>query len=242
MDRAAAALFILFAVSASFAEDLLPAPSLELMMIDENAGCIVDSNAIPIHAPALVDYGSSLARDPLADCSAPHKCGECDLMKVENFTMWDYRRMFMEHRAPTRCELVGKWRGVNKGLVRMAGVKQFIKEIKPCRCATFGDNIEVHQVSEKMLRCTGWQPKPDLRNGGWKRNGKYLVQPPNHRGPFGHGVIFSYRDGGNRLTDPTRVIVDKVVLLDHDHLLGRASVRVGLLQMPVGYFVLERMD
>ncbi len=161
-------------------------------------------------------------------------------MKVKNYSLLDYRRMFMTHRAPTSAELQGTWRGVNKGIVRLAGIKQFVKEIQPCGSVMFGDNIEVNQVSEQMLRCAGWQPKVDRRTGMLKRNGKYMVQSPNFRGPFGHGVTFSYRDGGNRRGDFRRLIVDKVVLLDQDHLLGRASVRIGLIQIPVGYFVLER--
>ena len=162
-------------------------------------------------------------------------------MQVRNYSMLDYRRMFMRHRAPMSAELAGTWRGVNKGIVRLAGVKQFIKQIQPCGPVMFGDNVDVHQVSDDMLRCAGWQPKVNRRTGLLKRNGKYMVQRPNFRGRFGHGVTFSYRDGGNRRGDFRKVIVDKVVLIDQDHLLGRASVRVGLIQIPVGYFVLERM-
>lgn len=183
---------------------------------------------------------------PIEVVSAPapvsqHRGYRSDIMQVRNYSMLDFRRMFMRHRAPTSAELAGTWRGVNKGIVRLAGVKQFVKQIQPCGPVMFGDNVDVHQVSDDMLRCAGWQPKVDRRTGMLKRNGKYMVQRPNFRGPFGHGVTFSYRDGGNRRGDFRRVIVDKVVLIDPDHLLGRASVRVGFVQIPVGYFVLERM-
>lgn len=181
---------------------------------------------------------------PVADAPVCESCrvdARADVMDVRNYRLLDYRRMFMSSRAPTSAELHGKWHGVNKGIVRLVGIKQFIKEIHPCGSVMFGDNIDVHQVSDQMLRCCGWQPKFDRKTGLLKRNGKYMVQRPNFRGPFGHGVIFSYRDGGNRRGDFRRVIVDKVVLLDHDHLLGRASVRIGLVQIPVGYFVLERI-
>lgn len=149
--------------------------------------------------------------------------------------------MFMHGRAPQPHELAGAWRGVNKGLVRLIGYKQFIKEIEPQGCVTFGDNIEVHQVSDDILRCCGWEPKIDRRTGLLRRNGKYKVERPDYRGRFGHGVIFNYRKGGNRKLDPRRMIVDKVVMIDDCHLLGRATVGFGKLRVPVGYFVLERV-
>jgi len=162
-------------------------------------------------------------------------------MNVRNYSLLDYRRMFMRGRTPTPAELQGQWRGVNKGIVRLFGFRQFVKEIQPHGSVMFGDNIQVHQVSDQMLRCCGWQPKVNPRTGLLQRNGRYRVKRPTFRGPFGHGVIFSYREGGNRRGDMSRMIVDQVVLIDHNHLLGRASVRLGPLKIPVAYFVLERI-
>lgn len=175
-----------------------------------------------------------------AEVSCSHgRCG--DIMDVRNYSLLDYRRMFMSGRTPTPAELQGQWRGVNKGIVRLFGFRQFIKEIQPSGCTLVGDNIQVHQVSDQLLRCCGWQPKFDARTGMLERNGRYLVKRPTFRGPFGHGVVFSYREGGNPRGDLSRLIVDQVVMIDHHHLLGRASVRLGLVKVPVAYFVLERI-
>ena len=174
---------------------------------------------------------------------AQQPCGSCgsDLMDVRNFRLRDYREMFLSGRAPTASEMQGTWKGVNKGIVRLVGYKQFIKEIKPCGCMTVGDNVQVHQVSNELLRCCGWQPKTKQRTGQFRRLGKFVVHAPDCRGRFGHGVTFSYRDGGNGRCNPTGLIVDKVVMLDHNHMLGRATIRLGLVQIPVAYFMLERV-
>jgi hypothetical protein len=38
------------------------------------------------------------------------------------------------------------------------------------------------------------------------------------------------------------LIVDKVVKIDENHLLGRAVARIGLVQVPLAYFMLERAN
>ena len=162
-------------------------------------------------------------------------------MDTRNFRLIDYRRMFVNSPAPEPWELVGKWRGVNKGIVKLLGYKQFIKEIEPRGCSLSGENILVHQVSDDLLRCMGWQPKIDRATGKSKRRGKFAVVGPKGHGAFSHGKTFCYRRGGNRACDPARLIVDKVVKLDDDHMLGRATIRIGLVHIPVAYFVLERI-
>jgi hypothetical protein len=184
--------------------------------------------------PALP--GGCLACGGAGGCT----CG-VDLMDVRNFSLLDYRRMFKRGRTPTAAELQGRWRGVNKGLVRLAGMKQFIKEIQPCGSIMLGDNIQVHQVSDDLLRCCGWQPKAAAPPRKLSFNDRFVVKPPNGRGPFGKGVIFSYKAAAKRRLDPSRLVVDKVVVVDCDHLLGRATVRVGLINVPVAYFMLERI-
>ena len=149
--------------------------------------------------------------------------------------------MFKRGTTPTSEELVGQWRGVNKGVVRLAGYKQFIKDIKPDCCGISGDNIQVCQVSDDLLRCIGWQPKIDACTGELERRGKFAVLCPRGCGPFKHGVEFNYRRGGNRKCDPAKLLVDKVVKIDDNHLLGRATANFGPLKIPLAYFVLERM-
>ena len=231
MKRFAAILLTLFSTA--------PAISFEPLVGSESVTIVEPLMIVP---PAIGPVpGYYEAPDDSCDVTGHCDCAGADIMDVRNYRLIDYRRMFMQGRAPSPVELAGSWRGVNKGLVRLIGYKQFIKEIEPRGCVTFGDNIEVHQVSDDILRCCGWEPKIDRRRGTLRRNGKYKVERPDHRGRFGHGVIFNYRKGGNRKLDPRRMIVDKVVIIDHCHLLGRATVGFGKLRVPVGYFVLERV-
>lgn len=165
-----------------------------------------------------------------------------DLMDTRNFRLIDYRRMFMQGQTPSSEDLVGNWRGVNKGIVALVGYKQFVKEITPVNCELKGDNIMVHQVSNDLLRCCGWQAKPDP--GSWdglERRGKFAIQSAGGIGAFKHGVVFNYRDGDNRRGDPIRLIVDRVVKIDDNHLLGRAVARIGPFRIPLAYFMLERI-
>ena len=103
-------------------------------------------------------------------------------MDTRNFRLIEYRRMFKEGQTPTAEEMVGYWRGVNKGIVELAGYKQFIKEILPQDCQLSGDNIMVHQVSQDLLRCCGWQAKSDPGSpDGLERKGKFIVRVRRYR-------------------------------------------------------------
>ncbi len=179
-----------------------------------------------------------------ADCQSIENPAGCDcladVMNTRQHRLRDYRRIFRTGTTPCPEDLVGTWRGVNKGIVELAGYRQFIKEIGPCGECVFGDNIMVEQVDPCMLDAMGWQPKI-TETGELDRKGKFAVLPPRGVGAFKHGVVFSYRQGGNRRTDPVKLLVDKVVKLDDDHLLGRATANFGPLQIPLAYFVLERV-
>lgn len=165
----------------------------------------------------------------------------CDIMDTRNFRLIDYRRMFKCGTTPNQEELIGHWKGVNKGVVELVGYRQFIKEITPNECGISGDNIKVGQVSNDLLRCVGWQPIIDECTGELEREGKFAICPPHGCGPFKRGVEFNYRRGGNDKRDPVRLLVDKVVKIDDNHLLGRATANFGPLHIPLAYFVLERM-
>jgi hypothetical protein len=192
-------------------------------------------------APRLIaqDCGCTNDQATVQDVSSP-VCA-CDIMDTRNFRLIDYRRMFKCGTTPTTEDLVGQWKGVNKGVVELVGYKQFIKEIKPGNCVISGDNIMVGQVSEDLLRCVGWQPKLDPCTGEAERRGKFAICPPHGRGAFKHGVEFNYRYGGNRKRDPVRLLVDRVVKIDDNHLLGRATANFGPFHIPLAYFMLERM-
>lgn len=164
-----------------------------------------------------------------------------DYMDPRNFSLRDFRDLFLNGRSPSDRELQGKWRGSNKGIVTLFGYRQFIKEIKPHGTCTFGDNIQVHQVSNECLRCIGWQPKVK-DTGEFEREGKFAVLPPRGIGKFRHGRVLSYNRGGNPRTDLSRLLVDKMVVLDSNHMLGRVTGATLLGPVPLGYFVIERIE
>lgn len=166
-----------------------------------------------------------------------------DILDTRNYSLLDYRRLFQTGRTPQAHEMVGYWRGVNKGIVELVGYRQFIKEIIPDQNGVIrGDNIKVGQINQDMLRCLGWQPTIDPQTGEIARQGKFAIQPPRGIGAFKNGATFNYRDGGNRKTDPANLLVDKVVMLDANHMLGRATANFGPVQIPLAYFVLERIQ
>lgn len=173
------------------------------------------------------------------------QCYGVDLMDTRNFRLIDYRRMFKAGRAPTVAEMQGRWRGVNKGVVNLAGYNQFIKEIGLTGDVCLGDNVQVHQVSNDILRCMGWQPKID-ECGQIERRGTFKIYGPGGRDGIGgrafrHGAKFSYRDGGNPRGDASKLLVDRVVMIDCNHMLGRATAKFGPINIPLAYFVLERI-
>ena len=100
----------------------------------------------------------------------------------------------------------------------------------------FGDNILVHQDRGP----NAWRPRRD-HGGNLSRQGKFLVQGPRGRGAFRHALNLDYSRGGNRPLDPANLVMDQVVKLDDHHMLGRASVRIGLIKIPLAFFVLERV-
>ena len=200
---------------------------------------------VPIHKHALVQAQMTRNGDGAVwrtRLERPNSQGSVDIMDTRNFTLFDYRKMFTECRAPQPDELVGRWRGVNKGIVELAGYRQFIKEVTPTPCDLRGDNIIVEQVSNDLLRSIGWAPVAGMPEEGYvSRVGAFQVQQPHGVGKFKHGAVFNYRAGENKATDPVRLLVDRVVVLDRNHLLGRVTANFGPVRIPLSYFTLERV-
>ena len=143
--------------------------------------------------------------------------------------------------TPQPTELLGSWRGVNKGVATMAIDRQFIKEFYLVNGQVFGDNVSVRQVADSQLLRCGWQPIVNQQTGQPHRQGRFRVECPQGHGAFRHGLVLNYAAGGNG-RDPSRLIWDQVVKLDDNHMLGRATIRVGLAKVPVAFFVLERIQ
>ena len=200
---------------------------------------------LPIHKHALVQAEMTRNGDGAiwrTRLDRPNSQGRVDVMDTRNFTLLDYRKMFREARTPAPQELIGQWRGVNKGIVNLVGYNQFIKEVAATPCDIRGDNIKVEQVSNDLLRSIGWAPVAGMPEEGYvSREGFFQVRPPKGKGFFKHGATFSYRHGQNKITDPVRLLVDKVVVLDRNHLLGRVTANFGVVQIPLSYFTLERV-
>ena len=156
-------------------------------------------------------------------------------LNTQNFSLLQYRRIMRSHPTPTPQELQGTWRGINKGIATLAIDKRFLKEFKFVDGQVYGDNIEVE-------RTVGiWDPVEVPKTGDYKRAGKFLVQPPRGIGAFKHAAILNYRKGGNKNLDPSKLIFDRVVKLDDNHMLGRATAKFGLVEIPLSYFVLQRV-
>lgn len=218
-----------------------------ILVVSANAQHALSPGTIPLHKHAVATAKMSAFHGPdriwRSKLSRPNSQGRVDVMDTRNFSLFDYRKMFTEGRSPAAHELVGQWKGVNKGIVELAGYRQFIKDIAPQPCGIFGDNIVVQQVSNDMLRAVGWQPKPGPASAGFvERVGAFAVEAPRGLGTFSRGAIFNYRGGGNKRTDPANILVDKVVILDSNHLLGRVTADFGPLKIPLAYFTLERIQ
>ena len=161
-------------------------------------------------------------------------------MNVACHNICYYRNLMRCHSAPVPAELAGMWRGLSVGGATLAIDRQFIKEFYYVNGCLFGANVSVCEVSDCALLEHGWQPIVDVCTGNWERKGRFAVECPQGRGRFSHGLVLNYAAGGNGCA-PARRIWDQLVKLDDNHMLGRVTVRVGLLKVPVAYFVLERM-
>jgi len=162
-------------------------------------------------------------------------------MDVDRHSLRYYRNLMRCGQTPKPEEMVGMWRGVNKGVATVAIDRQFIKEFYYVNGCLYGDNISVCQVQACALPHAGWQPRIDPCTGEIQRQGRFAVECPQGCGPFRHGMVLNYAAGGNG-RNPSRRVWDQVVKLDDNHLLGRATIRVGFVKIPVAFFVLERIS
>jgi len=53
-------------------------------------------------------------------------------------------------------------------------------------------------------------------------------------------LILDYRQQEDGFTNPTRYLVDELVEIEPQSILGRAYVRIGGAQMPVAFFALQK--
>ena len=144
---------------------------------------------------------------------------------------------------PALCphELVGKWHGVNKGFgAAFAGIHQDVKVIRNCGARQSGNNILVEQVRVEDLECKGWRPKLDPKTCQPKTMGNFVVEVCGNSNGEPSKLVLNYGKAENPKLDPSRFLVDELVLIEPGLILGRARVRIGLVDLPVAYFVLSR--
>ena len=205
----------------------------------------VKSSILVLEGPHTNEFSQVQSVDPYAYESYPsaiqYRPTSHPAMNVDNFTLFDYRRMMKNGQDVHPSELQGKWRGINKGIATVAIDQQFVKHFHHDGNQVRGGNISVHQVPNDQLGINGWQPVAGQEYGVARKEANFLVQTPKRKCCWHKkGVILNYRQGENRKGDPSKLITDELVKLDDNHMLGRATVKLGPIKIPLAYFVLER--
>lgn len=149
-------------------------------------------------------------------------------------------KQLMEQCPPIApAELHGAWRGLSQGaMVAMSGNTQFIKSFcTSCNCP-HGDNVKIEQQPpECWFSADAWQ----LQSGKLQRHGNYRVNLPNGLTPVPHATELNYLQAKNPKGYRGKRIVDKLVKLDDDLVLGLACIQFGSKRIPMSYFVMERI-
>jgi hypothetical protein len=137
----------------------------------------------------------------------------------------------------------GTWRGLNRGLgPALLGISQFTKQMCACGCVGHGDNITIKQVDPACWSCRNqWQPVYRA-DGTLERGGRYVIKPRTTSKRSEQAAELNYGEANNPKGDASRFLVDKIVKIDDQFLLGQAIYKVGLAQVTVSYFVLERCN
>jgi hypothetical protein len=140
--------------------------------------------------------------------------------------------------APELDELAGAWNGINKGLgPALAGLTQDVKVFDDNGCCVRGYNRLVHQVPICKLSCHGWESQIDSATCEPKTMGNFVAIAPQCKcSP----LKLDYTQADNPWYDPSKLLIDDIVKIEPNLLLGRARAQVGIFDIPVAYFVLFR--
>lgn len=204
-------------------------------------GCAIGSVAAKPPAPMNMRFKSAqwhMARairptDPAAD--------DLSLPSLIGMRRSYLKELLEKGEPPTAEEMHGQWRGLNKGVFpAMAGISQFTKEFWTLTDCPHGDNITVCQQDPSCWYYPhAWRPA--LKDGQIDRHGNFKINFDACSKPYPQAVELNYGQASNPKRSPERLIVDKLVKLDNDHLLGLATLQVGRMRVPALYFVLERV-
>ena len=162
------------------------------------------------------------------------------LISVAGARKRELRHIMKTFPPPCREDLHGVWIGLNRGVgPALLGISQFAKEFWTIDTNPHGDNITMIQCDPEHWGCAcAW--KPQLDAGALDRHGNYRVIRSRCRLPFRDAVELDYSLAPNGRS-PERFIVDQLVQIDGNHLLGFAMVQLGKLRIGGFYFVLRRV-
>lgn len=170
----------------------------------------------------------------------PREATQSRALQIASLSRRELYRLMQTHPAPDLASIAGKWHGINKGFgPAVAGLMQDVKVLEGHHCV-HGHNVLVKQVAISDLKCRGWRPELDPTTCQPKTMGNFVALPPDCRGELGHVAKFDYTQASNPWYDPSRFLIDDIVQIDDNLLLGRATAKVGWMTMPVAYFVLTR--
>ncbi len=159
-------------------------------------------------------------------------------LHLASLSAFDLNNLMDSQPAPDVAELHGRWHGINKGAGAAAiGLTQDIKVFDVSGPCLQGHNVAVHQVGMQDLDCRGFQPQREWLTGQEKTMGNFVIVPPCSSC---QPLQLDYTQSDNPLWDPSRRLVDEIVMIDSDLLLGKAYLKIHQQLMPVAFFVLVR--
>ncbi|MEQ1828315.1 MAG: hypothetical protein ABL921_20310 [Pirellula sp.] len=153
----------------------------------------------------------------------------------------ELKRLMETRPAPCPHELVGTWCGINKGYgAALAGLHQDVKVFRDCGSSVHGFNILVEQVRVEDLNAQGWRPKRNANTCQPKTMGNFVVASSQDCEHQRSKLVLDYSLANNPTLDPSRYLIDELVVIEPDLLLGRARLAIGWVDVPIAYFVLSR--
>ena len=170
----------------------------------------------------------------------PRETRQSRAFRIASLSNRELYRLMQTRPAPDLTTISGKWNGINKGVgSAMMGLMQDVKVLEGDQ-RVCGYNILVKQVAIVDLPCRGWQPVRDPKTCQPKTMGNFVAVAPTYCGKLGHTLKLDYTNAENLWYDPSRFLIDELVQIDNDILLGRATANIGTMHIPVAYFVLTR--
>ncbi len=157
--------------------------------------------------------------------------------------------MMLNGTAPTFESLIGwEFAGANASIfTRLIGIRKFVKGFYEGKDRAEGPsphihgyNITVRQNADDAAHVYTPSPEKPKRHGYYR---VHSVVPGARDARYPRALLLDYSLGGNgALGPPLRDYVVQVYPDDPDLLLGKAYVALGAVRIPVGFFVLKRLQ